>query len=46
MIFHTAIEGVVGWFFGLLIVGLTYETDLVMEALKTLLMLPFTKFNH
>ena len=46
MIFHTAIEGVVGWFFGLLIVGLTYETDLVTEALKTLLMLPFTKFNH
>mmetsp|Transcript_11755 Transcript_11755/g.15974 ORF Transcript_11755/g.15974 Transcript_11755/m.15974 type:complete len:151 (-) Transcript_11755:38-490(-) len=34
-IFHTVVESVIGYMFGLLLVGLTYETDLVVASLLT-----------
>lgn len=35
-IYHSVIESFVGYFFGILIVGLTYETDIVVESLVSL----------
>ena len=32
-IYHSVIESFVGWLFGIFIVGVTYETDIVSEGL-------------
>ena len=40
MIFHTVLEALVGFAFGLLIVALSYETDVLNYAIGTILKLP------